>query len=306
VIVFVIKEADDFRRAWNQAREAKGSFRFNTLELFYNTFTAVYYIAIGALVAAFGLLDPAYGLIAFLVSVPFVLVMAYFWLRVKLTFQQAGLPYLYRLAIFPNPIPKETADFIVEMTIPAKPTDPPTMMDHLIIAGPLDSGKSSLAIGIGTEFGTRLGIGCYTTLAKLLQSALKVRDWDKPVFDDGRVLWPWQTSDLLVIDDVDVLSDHIEGSTTDVGQERQIAQVRVNTLKAQVPDVLLAALKYRRTVWVVGDVDDGELERWRAMIADVIGVGPERVKTVRFDKKIEELRKDKDRPAVPREMQAAY
>ncbi len=303
VIGFVIKEADDFRRQWQKSREARSIFMFNGFELFLNTFTAVYYIAIGALVAGFGLWDPAYGLIALLVSVPFVVVMAYAWLRHKITFQQAGLPYLYRLANFPNTIDKPTAEFIATMTHPAKPTDPPTMMDHLIIAGPLDSGKSSLAIGLASEYAIRMGIGSYTTLAKLLQSALRGEAWDRPQFDDGRILWPWQTSDLLVVDDVDVLSDHIPGTATDESAERRIAQTRVNTLKERIPHILLAALKFRRTVWVVGDVDDGVLEEWRAMIADVIGVESTRVRTFRFARRISDLAPD--RAACPREMQVS-
>ena len=49
----------------------------------------------------------------------------------------------------------------------------------------------------------------------------------------------------------------------DVETKHRIAQSRVDALKAQIPAVLQAALKYRRTVWVVGDIDDGELTRWR-------------------------------------------
>ena len=65
---------------------------------------------------------------------------------------------------------------------------------------------------------------------------------------------------------------------------------------AQVPQVLLDALKYRRTVWVIGDVDDGELERWRAMIADVIGVGLDHVRTLQLRQKLTELKKERPAP----------
>jgi hypothetical protein len=305
VLVFVLKEADDFRREWVKARDAKSVFKFNGLEIFFNTFTAVYYIAIGALVAGFGLLNPLYGLIAILVAVPLTMGLGYWWLRRKLTFQQAGLPYLYRLATFPSPIARSDAEYIVRLSKPVPPGTAPAIADHLIIAGPLDAGKSSLAIGIGTEFAVRMqmGIGRYTTLAKLLQAVLKDGQWDKPEFDDGRILWPWQTSDLLIVDDVDVLSDHVPGTSTDVTTERRIVQSRVDTLKAKIPAPLQAALKYRRTVWVVGDVDDGELTRWRGMIADIIGVGVERVRTVKLALKLAEL--DPKRPRLTAAQQVA-
>ena len=48
VLLFVVKEADDFRREWTKARDAKGIFKFNGLEIFFNIFTALFYIAIGA------------------------------------------------------------------------------------------------------------------------------------------------------------------------------------------------------------------------------------------------------------------
>jgi hypothetical protein len=294
VLVFVVKEADDFYREWTKARTAKSVFKFNGLELFYNTFTAVFYIALGAIVAGLGLLNPIFGLIAIPVTATFALLLGYAWLRRKLTFQQAGLPYLYRLANFPSPIDKETAEFIVRLSKPSPPGESPTIAHHLIIAGPLDSGKSSLAVGIGTEFAIRMGIGRYTTLAKLLQAVFKDGQWDKPEFDDGRILWPWQTSDLLVVDDVEVLSDHIPGKPMDVETKHRIAQFRVDTLKAQIPAALQAALKYRRTVWVVGEIDDGELTRWRSLIASVISVPSDQVRTLSFHQKLNEL--DPDRP----------
>ncbi len=294
VVVFVAKEADDFYREWTKARTAKSVFKFNGLELFYNTFTAVFYIALGAIVAGLGLLNPIFGLIAIPVTAIFALVLGYAWLRRKLTFQQAGLPYLYRLANFPGPIDKLTAEFIVRLIKPSPPGEPPTIAHHLIIAGPLDSGKSSLAVGIGTEFAIRMGIGRYTTLAKLLQAALKDGQWDKPEFDDGRILWPWQTSDLLVVDDVDVLSFGTPGKPIEVETKHRIAQFHVDTLKAQIPAVLQSALKYRRTVWVVGEIDDGELTHWRQLIASMISVPTDQVRTLRFHQKIMDL--DPNRP----------
>jgi len=297
VLVFVVKEADDFYREWTKARTAKSVFKFNGRELFYNTFTAVFYIALGAIVAGLGLLNPSFGLIAVPVTAVFAIVLGYAWLRRKLTFQQAGLPYLYRLANFPSPIDKATAEFIVSLSKPAPPGEPPSIAHHLIIAGPLDSGKSSLAVGIGTEFAMRMGIGRYTTLAKLLQAVFKDGQWDKPEFDDGRILWPWQTSDLLVVDDVDVLSFNIPGKPMDVDTKHRIAQLHVDTLKAQIPEVLQTALKYRRTVWVVGEIDDRELARWRSLIASAIGVPSDQVRTLSLNQKLNEL--DPNRP-MPR------
>ena len=311
VLAFAVKEGDDFRRQWIKARDAKSMFKFNGLEIFYNTFTSVFYIALGAVVTGFGLLNPKYGLFAILIAGVLAFSFGYAWLRKKLTFQQAGMPYLYRLANFPGLIGKQDAQCIVNLSKPevrdakgkivesskpatsdAKTTD----YKHLIIAGPLDSGKSCLAVGIGSEFAIRMGIGRYTTLVKLLEAVLKKGEWDKPEFDDGRILWPWQTSELLIVDDVDVLSDHISNTPTDIASERGIAQCRVDALKSRIPPELRLALKNRRTVWVVGDIDDGELKRWKAMIADLIDVPLVQVGTLRLNQKIKELDPGREGP----------
>lgn len=298
IIVFALKETRDYYSTKAQAEAAKSVFLFNGKEVAWNCVTAVFYIGIGALVAALALLNPLFGIISVFATFPFIAWMGYSWLRVKVTFQQAGVPYLYRLANFPSPqIGKEIGEFIVAMTKPAAPGDPPTTAYHLLIAGPLDSGKSSLAVGIGSEYGIRMGIGRYTTWAKLLQEALrKDHEWDKPEFNDGRILWPWQTSDLLIVDDVDVLSDHFRGD--DAERERAIAQQRANVLKAQIPGEIQKALKFRRTCWVVGDVDDGELNRWRAMLADIIGVPTDVVRYVRLQDKIDALPPDRPTPTA--------
>lgn len=286
-LVFVVKEARDYFSQKAKADAAHSVFIFNGKEILRNCATAVFYIGVGALVAGTAIYNPLYGIISVFVAAPFVIWVGYKWLKVKVTFQQAGVPYLYRLANFPSPIDKETGEFIVAMSKPAADGDPPRTDHHLVLAGPLDSGKSSLAIGLGSEFGIRLGIGRYTTWAKLLQSVLrKDGKWTEPGFDEGRILWPWQTSDLLIVDDVDVLSDHDPGTATDVTRARTIVASRAQVLKQEVPPELLDALKYRRTVWVVGDVDDGELKRWRAIIADVIGIPDETVRTFRLNEKL--------------------
>src|SRR5208283_1464100 len=86
----------------------------------------------------------------------------------------------------------------------------------------------------------------------------------------------------------------IPGRTMDVETRHRIAQSRLDALKAQIPPVLQTALKYRRTVWVVGEIDDGELMRWRNLIANVISVRTEQVRTLRFSKRLQDL--DPNRP----------
>jgi hypothetical protein len=273
VLVWVVKEAFDYVREVKKAKEAQSIFTLNSGEILWNAVTAVFYIATGAIVAGAAVVGPQWAIVALLVLVLPSAALGVWWLRRKITFQQAGLPYLYRLADFPNDVGgANMAAFIMSLCTPppAGSTDPGGR--HLVISGPLDSGKSSLADGIGTEFAFRMGIGRYTTFAKLLQSRVRREGHreDEPEFNDGRILWPWECSDLLIIDDVEVITDlgrhfaEAAGTTID-----PVHQVEV-TLKNHMGDHFLKGLNRRRTVWVLGEVPDPV--PWRDMLARLMGL----------------------------------
>lgn len=295
IMVWVVKEVFDYLRERRKATDAKSVFAFNQLEIIWNVITAVFYIALGAIVVGFAGLRPIWGVYAVLgVFLP-AMGVALWWLRRKITFQQAGLSYLYRLATFPNEVPRETAEFIVDLSKPYRMNGEEfATSKHLVISGPVESGKSSLAIGIGTEFAFRMGVGRYITLIQLLQAAILHGDAGKTtVFDDGRILWPWENSDLLIVDDVDIASELILKTSGDGAQEQQAARARLTALKERVDPELLEPLKYRRTVWVLGDVHGEELKNWRGMIAFVLGVLPQNVTALELLKKIEDVVEEK-------------
>jgi hypothetical protein len=286
---WVIKEWFDYLRELRKSKEAKSVFKFNGREILWNVFTALFYIAIGAIVAGAAAIDPRYGLIWLLIITPFALGLAVWWLRRKITFQQAGLPYLYRLATFPNEVDRPTAEFLVEMSKPDKPgTDSPHGM-HFIVTGDLDSGKSSLAVGVGTEFAFRMGVGRYTTLVKLLESAMRFRGDGLPEheFDDGRILWPWQTADLLIIDDVE-LNLRLLGLAPGRESTEALAERLKTTLQATINPVLLQSMSRRRTVWVLGEIHGAALSRWRDVIAEIINVPPAEIRTLDLTMRVEE------------------
>jgi hypothetical protein len=297
--IFVVVESLDFLSQWYAYQKSNRVFKFNSLEILWNCFTAVYYIAIGAVVAAFGISNPAFGFWAALAGFAFFVILAIWWLERKICFQQAGLPSYFRLPFFQNTIDPPMAKFIADLCEPSLPNDPRRTNRHLIIAGPLSSGKSTLATAIGTEFAVRqrMGIGRYSTFAKLIQTVQELSAGDKAEASDGRILWPWQTSELLIVDDVDVISEHTPGTKTDPEHELAIAKSRTELIISKISPDVRENLKYRRTVWVIGDVDDGQLERWRAMLAEVIVIGPATMTVCRFADKLSDLKPLRSRPS---------
>jgi hypothetical protein len=224
-------ELYDLYDSWRMARQGSGYFSFNLGNLVWNVATALIYFAFGAVIAALSAWEAAVVLagLAILLVLQFFLV-GVWWVRRKIIFQQAGLPYLYRIANFSSTIDapddkrrQDLVDFITGLAGPPPSTDATQNVGdkfprrHLVITGSQGSGKSSLAAGIGTEFAFNGGIARYTTMSQLAQYVRNQTNLvpklrapnqralpreDEQEFNDGRILWQWPSVDLLIIDDI--------------------------------------------------------------------------------------------------------
>ena len=288
--IWVIKEIQDFfreRKNFRNAHEVVGvaDFPFNAAEIWWNVATALFYFLIGAAVAAASGYRPLWAAWVaagfFFLNLP----LAFWWLRRKITFQQAGLPYLYRLGNFPNridlvPRSEDTRDVIklIEQFIAPKVSRDLVARKHLIISGPGNGGKTSLATGIGTEFAFRQGIGRFITMVELLQMAEPTRRLHSAAaptvqrggqltvpedqeFDDGRVLWQWDRVSMLLVDDV----DNIERGLVRVGQTAEELRRGVAELTKQLghtyPEVIAKLSAIPRVVWVLSNRFDASAMR---------------------------------------------
>src|SRR5262245_34133558 len=300
--VWIYKEVQDLRETEKRAGKI---FPFDSADVIWNIKTALLYFGIGGLAGIAVFISWKLLVMVVLLALWPALAVAYWWLRRKLAFQQANLPYLYRLANFPSPLDRELVTEVSDLAnlqnrrvwlsrvlIGNDPVIRCTpQLRHLLIVGPLGAGKTSLCVGIGTEFAFALGRGRYLSAAKLVQ--LVVDDQTHPGtpdFDDGRILWHWKDCDLLLVDDVDAGAK----SGGDYGPSGVATRL-------VTPDVFVAALSChsatplawlgpRRSVWVLGDPTGAEL--WRAAIAKLMSVGVAEIGIV-------ELSAGPRRPAAP-------
>jgi hypothetical protein len=281
LVIWLAKESIDYVREKRIARVAQSIFSFNGRELIWNIVTALIYIGAGIVVATASFIGPRAALWACVLLLPLSLAVAVGWLRLKITFQQAGLPYLYRLANFPANLVAAEADLVLALI---NPVEEP-ICRHLVLSGPIGAGKSSLAAGIGTEFAFRMGIGRYTTLVKLLQSNETNSPGGISDFQDGRIMWPWQTAPLLVVDDVDDAGDmaaYLIRATRI--EEPPIAPVE-RALSRLLNDAVRCGLASRRTVWVIGDTDPVP---WIAMLRRVFAIADDAIAAVTLTESMEE------------------
>ncbi|HEY7990443.1 MAG TPA: hypothetical protein VID77_03550 [Stellaceae bacterium] len=283
---WVSKELTDL--ADSEAR-ATDIFPLDSGDILWNVKTALLYFAVGGVLGLAAFVHWYLVPVALAIAIWPALAVAFWWLRRKLAFQQAGLPYLFRLANFASKLDGDLLTTIEDMVNLKKDqktnfwavligNDPvphhEPKIRHLLISGPLDAGKTSLCVGMGTEFAFSLGRGRYlsaTKLAQLLVGGEGTTDGDLTE-EDGLVLWNWKTCDLLIVDDVDA-GARPPGDKTDRSATHLIEpDVFAGAMIQAGGPTPLAEFASRRTVWVLGD---GDATSWRNTIAALMGIPTE-------------------------------
>jgi hypothetical protein len=164
------------------------------------------------------------------------------WLRQKITWQKAALPYVFRLA-YAGYDDHRTLQQLININ---PPPDRGSAPRQIVIGGPIGSGRTELCAGIGTEFAFKHVKVRYLTLAALLEFAARSQrhfaDDDGP---ENIKYWPWSEAQVVIIDDIGpLLAERSPLGTDDVDQFRQV----LNQL-AKLREVLATC----HTVWAMGE-----------------------------------------------------
>src|SRR4029078_8831416 len=124
------------------------------------------------------------------------------WLRQKIIWQKAALPYLSRLADIEPTMSKEAAKAL--QTLVDEEAPPTAKPAQVIVAGPVGSGRTRLAASIGTEFAFKNVKTRYVSIQSLLEFASAAQPPEFPD-DSGPInvmYWPWSEAQVIIIDDV--------------------------------------------------------------------------------------------------------
>jgi MFS family permease len=175
------------------------------------------------------------------------IILAFPWLRQKITWQKAALPYLCRLADAAPTILEDDARDLQKLIDEGAP--PLTFPCAILIGGPIGSGRTSMAAGIGTEFAFKNCKVRYLSMDMLLEFAASM---SAPPFPDDFgpktiSYWPWSEAQVLIIDDIGpLIAVETPSNEANVQRFRKLVEHDLKPLRG--------VLSGCHTVWVFGDL----------------------------------------------------
>lgn len=259
-------------------RQAQGFFPFDEKELWADMFADAWFVTSGVLTALAAHADPVAGMVAAAIAIAAYLLLASWFLPAKRSLDRTALSYVFRLANFPKTEGVRAHNaariraFITGETVEGFRPPP-----AVLIQGLRGTGKSTLGVGIASEFALRRkpqtrkhGRSLYFTAFGLFErdapqaeprmdGAPYVMPRRKPRFLGTGDPWSVDECELLVIDDVD--GDN--PVTADAGAERVLAY-----MQEQRPDIL-DLVRTKQTVWISGSTrfaDEGHPSGWQAWL----------------------------------------
>ncbi|MBK8805813.1 MAG: hypothetical protein IPO21_03820 [Bacteroidales bacterium] len=165
------------------------------------------------------------------------LILFIYWYTVKMYIQSAYFPFQFRLSQWMCKISNEDKDKIDKL-------EKKCCKNQIIIFGGRDTGKTSLAVALATEYSI-IKIACqYTTVFKFVESCLNSEQ--KLIEMYPHLLWTWRKSECLVIDDVNPGNPFQDVVTPEF---IRTALEKNESLKNEN----YSALSNKTVIWVVGE-----------------------------------------------------
>ena len=250
-------------------RQAQRLFGLNNRELWSDMAADTWFVASGVGMAAAAHALQWWGLAAFGAALLGFVVLWFVFVPAKKSLDRTGLPYMFRLCNFPkssgiNPENvKRIRAFVTDKDLDGFPPSP-----AILIQGYRGTGKTTLAVGIGTDVALQKRYGgygrCrYLTAFSLFEHGVKNAEGKgSPVDRRTRRLlgtgdpWSLKCAEVLIVDDVDSDNGVYGGMTPAEILEKLKAHKDVRSL-----------LRCKKTVWVTGtgQFENDEAEHsWRA------------------------------------------
>jgi hypothetical protein len=212
-------------------------FKPDWINVGFDTVSDVLFFYTGAI---FGILlyslAPAYCVVALILFCITIILFAY-WYPIKMYTQYAYFPFQTRLSQWNFPISQQNIERINQLILETTPK-------HILLFGKHNSGKTALAVSIGTEKTIQKNTCFYTTCIKFLE-LLETSDED--FCKKMNVSWSWRETEYLIIDDIN--SDVTDAALPEIISPEYISRIIAQSAFKQLN---IEVLKTTTIVWVIG------------------------------------------------------
>lgn len=251
------KEWRDYRAAVKDAAKA-AVFPMDKADVAKDAATAVWFVVMGIFIGEALTARFPWGFRLSLILIVISVFIGRWWLTRKKCFQQSDVAVVYRLSNVRIQLSRGSQQSLVNDILEF--TSLKGRRQHMLISGPLQSGKTTLACAIGAEHTFQLGPARYLTYLAFREISKLKRD---PTSTENRPLWPLAESNIVILDDIDMAMTG--GQSAAQSGAQSAAQTALNAID---PDDL-ENLRKRRTIWVLSDVNQTGV--WQSALKSCLG-----------------------------------
>jgi hypothetical protein len=233
----------------------------------FDTFTDVMFFALGSFVASILYTQTATNTYIILIILAILIYPIAYWFATKMLIQYARYPMQFRLSQWTGNISKNDKEMVASFINMAKQNT----ANHLLVFGADRTGKSSISIGIATEFSIKENACSYYTCLKWL-STINMSD-EEIRAEEKNEMWSWRKANCLVIDDIN-LGNTIPGHYLTPDYLYSVLAVNENNIND---------IKTKNIVWVMGaaGVHDINITSWINMLKK-IGINTNQIFTIKL------------------------
>lgn len=228
----------------------------------FDTFTDLSFFWLGAFSTCFFISQSKFSLIIIFILILILFFPIYYWYCTKIFLQNANYPFQFRLSQWDLNINEKDIKAVYHFLRKGDEGN------HIFIFGSRKSGKTSLSIGIATEFSINHKTSIYLTAMKFFSLCSEI-DFG---LRSTKELWTWRDTSLLIIDDINPGSP-----VKDIINPEKFFELL--TASSKIAKSNIEIIKNKNVIWVLGDYSALSINNWFDML-EKIGVSKSKINSI--------------------------